>query len=447
MSPIKFFFLFLILSNKGFCQTNFDFESLYNETLRNNYLLKKKELEFKKAYNEYQKGKLYFLGKVSGGFSNSFLWGRFVDPYTYNYSNGRLYTNTFYLNSSITLYNGRKYSNLQKSLKVDSDLASNQLESQKLELKRKLLNEVISYYLYSEQFVIISSQIEETKSEIVNVKKLIDAGILTESKIFEFISLQKMQEAFLEEIINKRIFAENNIVNLSGVENIGSVLNPVNYEIDSVSVNINQIEQILDDIIIQSNEYQSLNLSLLKAHFNLQASYSNFLPEVKLLSSVYSGYSSKRYDYSNPLNIVPVPYFKQYYQNFNQSISLAVNVPIFNGFENHYVTNNAKLNTVILEMDKQNFVQNKKSELREIILRYKIGKANYDASLFKYRKCEILFKEDSQKFFNGRLKLSDYFITKLNYNNANIEVIQRKYDLILNHNLININIGMPIILN
>jgi outer membrane protein len=200
---------------------------------------------------------------------------------------------------------------------------------------------------------------------------------------------------------------------------------------------------------IKTSEYQ-----LLSAEKSVSLSNGNMIPRLVLSGSVGTGYSGNAKDVVDqtfggniPIgfvgstnDIVFSPTFNtttktqsfdnQVSNNFNQSLGLALSIPIFNQLTNRASVNRAKVNYAIAETS----LEREKQKVRQDIEK---AYADATAAFKKYKSTEKGMKslqeayDYAQKRFDvGMINAVDYNIAKTNLFRAQSDLVRAKFDYI-----------------
>jgi outer membrane protein len=140
------------------------------------------------------------------------------------------------------------------------------------------------------------------------------------------------------------------------------------------------------------------------------------------------------------------PFEDQFNDNFNKSISLNLNIPIFNGWATRTNISRSRIN---VENTKYN-LELSKLELRKTIQQaYADAKAalnNYEASVTGVNAARESFRYAEQKFNVGAMNSVDYNNSKKDLEKAESDQIRAKYEFIFKSTVLDFYMGKPITL-
>jgi outer membrane protein len=138
------------------------------------------------------------------------------------------------------------------------------------------------------------------------------------------------------------------------------------------------------------------------------------------------------------------PFNDQFNDNFNKSVALNLNVPIFNGWATRTAISKAKIN---VESQKYN-LELTKLELRKTIQQaYADAKAalnNYEAATIGVNAARESFRYADQKFAVGALNSVDYNNSKKDLEKAESDQLRAKYEFIFKSTVLDFYMGKPL---
>ena len=138
------------------------------------------------------------------------------------------------------------------------------------------------------------------------------------------------------------------------------------------------------------------------------------------------------------------PFNDQIKDNLNRSISLNLNIPIFNGWVTRTGISRARINVENAHYN----LENSKLQLRKIIEQsYADAKAalnNYDASTIGVNAARESFRYADTKFGLGSMNSVDYNNAKKDLEKAESDQLRAKYEFIFKSTVIDFYMGKPL---
>jgi outer membrane protein len=165
---------------------------------------------------------------------------------------------------------------------------------------------------------------------------------------------------------------------------------------------------------------------------------SGFIPEKDgiPLQNVWSYYGTSDYETKS--------FNDQFNDNFNKSVALNLNIPIFNGWSTRTNISRAKIN---VENTKYNLELSKLDLRKTIQQAYADANAalnNYDASITGVNAARESFRYAEQKFNVGAMNSVDYNNSKKDLEKAESDQIRAKYEFIFKNTVLDFYMGKPI---
>ena len=140
------------------------------------------------------------------------------------------------------------------------------------------------------------------------------------------------------------------------------------------------------------------------------------------------------------------PYGSQFKDNFNRSLGLTLNIPIFNNLQTHSAVTRAKIN---LESARLQLLQTKLDLQRTILQAF--TDANGALKKFNATEKSVIALKESFKYVEQRYNVGaansvDYNTQKNNVTNAEAQLLQAKYEYIFKAKVLDFYLGKAIVL-
>jgi len=140
------------------------------------------------------------------------------------------------------------------------------------------------------------------------------------------------------------------------------------------------------------------------------------------------------------------PFNQQLKDNFSQSLSFSLSIPIFNG----WMTNSSIANAKIAVMSARNDLQRTKNKLRKQSEQVRADVIAAEKQFqFAQKSAEALqesFSYNEQKFNEGMLNVYDYNDAKNKFIKAQSDLLQAKYDYLFKIKILDFFMGNPLTL-
>ncbi|MDB9963880.1 TolC family protein [Vicingaceae bacterium] len=430
-------------------------EECIEYALENNLQIQQNELSQKLAGYDLQQAKYNVLPDVNGFVSHAYNFGQTIDPFTNQFANTQVRSNSFSASSTFTIFNG--FRNINTIKRNQAQLKSSQLDLEKMknDISLNIANSFLGILFNQELLKNAESQLKITQLQIDRIEKQVTAGALPEG------SLKDINAQFASEELNV-VNAENQL-NISKL-NLAQLLRLESFEdFEIVSPNLSSFDGVIELIspgalyvsaLETMPEVKSAEFSLYSAHKNTQIARSGYLPTLSVSGSIGTGFSGANRQvtgFRDPQVIqtadftrsgediftttaTPIfkdkPFSDQFSENENKSIRFSLTIPIFNRFSARLGVKRAKIQEQVSDLN---------YESAKLTLRQNIESAHNDAAsaLKRYKAAEksVAALETSfaytQKRYNvGIINSFDFNNEKNRLINAQSELLQAKYNYI-----------------
>lgn len=420
-------------------------ETAVKIALDNNLQLQQADFTEENAKTSYLQSKLNYLPSINGSWSGSRSFGTTFDNVTF--SRVQQATNNSFagLNGSINLFNGLANYNTLKQNEYSVEATR--------QAKQKTVNDVVTnvalFYLQvlfdMENTRISANRLKILEQQLANKQKEFDAGKTTQAELYNLKSQIASEKLNLVTIENT--FQRDKLRLLQEL-----MLDPfANYSFEFPDAYTNKIEADMDPVS-EINAYALRNMPEMKeqefriqaAQYGLRRARSSYYPTLNLNGNLGSSYSSNGIFNVLTFQQEKIPYFDQLDRNFNQSLSLQLNIPIFNRLNVRNQVRNADISY-------------RQSQLQYTItqnnLTQKIQQAWLDvvAAVNKYKATQeqLIALNESYKIAESRYEagLMDFYSFNENLNNrtkAESDLLQARYDFLFKRKILDLYQGKPI---
>lgn len=467
-------FIFLpLLSN---AQTVWTFEECLNYAHENNITIKQYELSTKIAENEVLKSKLALIPEVSANTSYGFNFGNSIDPTTYQFVKESTQSSSFSSSGSMPLFTSLQQINNIKRTKFELEKSNFELEAIKEDISLSIATYFLQIMLNKEILTASEKQFEITNEQYNQTKKFIDAGALPSGDLLD-IDAQLASDQF------NIITAENNLNNSLIALKLLLQIDP--YEPFDIQAPIVSVEEIKGpenfnpkatylSALQNRPDIKAAGYNLLSAEKSLSIAKGSLYPSIFLSGSLRSTYFSEAsrlasstptdgtfdigYLQSNPGEIVvanlpptntfeKTPFSDQLKDNFNQSVSISMNIPIISGWQKRINIDNAKLGILnaqyTLQATKNNLQEKINTAYSNMVAAFK----SLDASQKSVSAFEKSFNYAQNKFDLGAINSFDLLNVKNRYSIAESDVLKAKYDYLFKQKILEFYQGKQLSFN
>lgn len=419
--------------NLVLCQEKLTYKDCVNLAIKNNLSIKSASISEKIAVYKLRTNVGQLLPIITGNVDNKYSWGREIDPSTNAFIDKNLKAYTGNVTGIMTLFSG--FYNLKAIQSAKQEVEINKAIQQKIqnEITIGLSQKFIEILYFQELILANKEQILGSEKQLEFAKLKFESGVISESEVFKIQSQKASEELVLvtnENRLNLNEIELKQLLNIPLEKKI-ELIKPAFLVSEKSKLDENDYE-ITKKAVAINPSYSMSKWIENKAKTEIALARSAKMPVLNLKYTYGSNFSD-----SDPL----VSYNDQINNNLASVLKLSLIVPIFNQFEttfkikqNKLSYEKAKLETkmeenrlskVILQAINDTKAANKKQETATIA--FEFAKKSYEADVLKY---EL-----------GKINSNDFNFTKSNYKNAQVELINSKYELLFNTGLLNFYLG------
>jgi len=417
--------------------TAFTLQKCLDIAVKNNLQVKQSGINAESARIDLRQSRENLLPSIGANASRSFYNGRGISPITNAYVNQSQTNDSYNLNGNLTLFNGFALQNAIKSASLAYQAGKMNFQA----AKDVITVQVIVGYLAildNQEILNASKNALAVQQETVNRMNVLEQQ--GANKAASDLTDQKGALASNEvSVVNAQNNLDASRVNLFQLMNIqfqpGASFEGLNAE-DMQGDYGADPNKIYETALQQFAAVKAATLTRQSAEKNVSALRGALLPSITLggnLSTAYSNTASQQ-DSSGVSH--SVAYRDQLKNNYNSSIALGLNIPIFsNGIKRNTLAK-AKLNAMY---------QKDVEETSKIALKQNIEQAYYNmmASYKKYQSLNDQVKAYTEsyriyklRFDAGVLTSVDFIIAKNNLESATVNLISARYDYIVNSKIL-----------
>ncbi len=455
-------------------------EKCVEYALSNNIQVKQQLLLGESEKASLLQDKLGMLPSVNGGASHGYNFGKTVDRYTNAFATSRVQTDNFYFGANVTLFDG--FQKLNQVKQRQASLEATRYETDKFmdDMSLNIATGYLQILFYDELAKSAQNQLDATKLQSKRLKSLVDAGAVAQGDYFTLEAQKAMENSQL-------ISAQNNLdIAYLTLAQMLDLPTAAGFEIEHPDLAMSSQptlaiapDQIYAFALETQPSIKGAESRVKSSEIGLSIAKGGQSPSLALQGSLGSGYSGAAkvldsyaittpdiantppssfipagnglpqqfvWDYGTTTAFKTKPFADQVKDNFNRSISLNLNVPIFNGWSTRTNISKAKIN---VENQKYNLESSKLQLNKTIQQAYADAKAalnNYEASTTGVNAAKESFRYAEQKFNVGSLNSVDYNNAKKDLEKAESDQLRAKYEFIFKSTVLDFYMGKPLTL-
>lgn len=449
-----FFILTLILSISVHGQDKpWDLERCIDHAVGNNLDVHDQVLLRKQQQLTLDQSKAARYPNLNSSVGHNYNFGRAIDPFTNQFVNQRIQSNSFSLTAGVTLYNGFRITNTIERNQEQLRQGGYNVEVRINDIMTRVAEAYLNVIFAMQNLKIAETQDSSTRYQIERVKKLVEGGRLNRS---ELLNLQAQNASDKLAIQRAKGDVDLSYLNLKILLQLDPELpfEIVVPELDQEpTINSSDKEQVIARALDEMPEMKSAQSQNQIAQLNRDIAKANLQPRLSMFANLNTVYSESRKEIFNVQpRLVEIGYVEgtgskvvrddfsydtrvssfgsQLSDNFGQSVGLSLSIPIYN---NEQV--NTQVQSAEIAMDQANIqVQRVKNQLRSDISNNFIRMENAHASFLAASENEVAQNENYQfslkRFENGFLTSLELLMTRNNWQRALLEKERARFELI-----------------
>ncbi|MBS1620067.1 MAG: TolC family protein [Bacteroidetes bacterium] len=461
---IKLSFCLLIFSHT-FAQENWDLRRCVDYALQNNISVKQADLQVRFAELDFQQSRVSQFPFLTFGGNLGYSSGRNQNPTNFSLITTGYLSNSYSLQASIDLFNWftKKNSIAAKDYTFQATQAGAQKARDDI-----ALNVAVGYLqvlLAKEQATLAAIQVNQTKSQLENTRKQVDAGAIPELNAAQVESQLSTDSSNL---ITAQTSAQELLLQLKALLNLDAA---VAFDIASVPVDLVPVESLGElqpesvyNLAMANLPQQKVDeLNLKAALKSVESARGNMYPTISMFGSLGTTFNDKANEVKSksqinapigtvtvgmtPYQVYPlnpfdvytygkIGYFNQLNQNFRQSIGLSLNIPILNGGSLRSGWQRSKLSLRQTELQKE---QNSRTLKQDIFKAYNDALAafqKFNANKKAVETAQKVYDFAKKRYDLNLLSTYDLLISQNNLLTAKSQSLYSHYDYVFKMKLL-----------
>jgi outer membrane protein len=451
--------LFVVVTIQA--QEKWDLRRCVEYAVANNISVKQADVQARLSKLTLNQSKLQRWPSANFQNSNGFQFGRSIDPATNSFTTDQVTFSQFGLSTNVTLFNFNSQKNTILGNELEVRAQESLVENWKNDISLNVAAAYLQALLSREQVNITIVQINQTKDQLTNTRKLVDAGSLPELNAAELdAQLARDSSAYISAFTTY----QGNLLSLKAFMNLDP---SVPFELDTPPVERIPVEPLADlqpelvyQLAVANMPLQRVNnLRLQSLEKFSKAARGNMYPSIGAFGNLNSAYSSAFKTLPKGANIpivIPIGYTgsgsatnpnvfterlipsgteaatfgRQLDYNFRQSIGVSLTVPIFNGGQARTAWQRSKLNyqnqQLQIERDNQTLKQNIHLAYNNAFSAFQ----RYQASVKSVQTAEYSYELSRKRYDAGLSRTIDLITNQNNLFRARLEKIANQYDYV-----------------
>lgn len=466
-------FLFSAISFTANAQEVITLQKAVDLALERNLTIKQSQFTEALAVEDLKQSKYNQLPNLTAGPQASFNFGRNIDPSTNQFINQRIFALNGTIQSQATLFQGGQLRNtvIQNKLLLDADKTAT------AKVRNDLVLNVVTTYLQvlTNQDLVKAAQqqIDISKITLDRAQKNFDVGNQTLADLAQAKaagSTAELNYTNAENALALSLLTLKQYMEMAPQTDI-TVEKPDISKLTDIKTLYNA-EEVLKTAMAVNPDVLLAEQREKATQQGIKIAQGNYYPSVVLFGQLGSNYSDARtlfggvtptgrvdtvgFVNGNPSqpatlpNFTAVynkyPFFKQLSDNFNQSIGVSLQIPIFNRFSARTSVRKAKIQYENAKLTSQLARNNLSKIIYQAVLDVKSAEKSYLSSAQTYQANKEAFNIIQQRYTVGLVNSLDYNTSLTNLNKSQFDMIEAQYMVVFRAKVIDYYLGNPITL-
>lgn len=443
-------------------ETTLDLQEAVNIAQKNNISVKQSENQVLLIGLQLQQSRFNLLPNASGNINEFFNFGRSLDPFTNTNIDQNINYNQLSLSGNVIIFNGHQLKNTIAQNDILFKATQLDLQAMKENIGLQVALAYLNIMNAEDQLLISQSQTKITKLQIDRTDKLVKAGSLAQSNLFDLKAQLATEETTVINNQSSLDLAKLTLIQLLNDRYITNVkVNRISVPTPATGAYEASIDKVYEIAEGTQPTVKAADLRIKGADKGIEIAKSGFLPIISgnvsmganqsnaqknlVLRDIVSTNNLGTVNFQGqeiPLVVtstnkgVPVRtdittnYFTQLGNTFNYGFGVNANIPIFSRYAN-------KTNVTRAKIQKEN--ANLNAQQARLTLRQNIETAytnltnsakRYDSFLIQVAALEESFRAAESRFNAGAIDFVSYSLQKTNLDKAKGNLVQAKYDFI-----------------
>ena len=441
-------------------ETKLGLQQAVDIALKNNISVKQSENQVLLNALQLQQSKFNKLPSARGNVNESFNFGRNVDPFTNTFVDQNVNYNSLRLDADVIIFNGYQLQNTIAQNEIFLKATQLDLQAMKENISLQVVLAYLNIMNAEDQLVISQSQTNITKLQIDRTDKLVRAGSLAQSNLFDLKAQLAGEESTV--INNQSILdlAKLTLLQLLNDKTITDV------KVDRISVptpstggyeaTIGKIFEVAEN---SQPTIKAADLRIKGADKSIEIAKAGFLPTIGASANFGGNQSNRQKDFLKTEEIkeqnlgtvkfqgqdIPLivtgkrdvyseigttSYFTQLGNTFNYGFGVNASIPIFSKYSNKSNVSRAKIQKENANLNAQQARLTLRQNIETAYTNLTNSAKRYDAFTVQVSALEESFRAAESRFNAGAIDFVSYSLQKTNLDKAKGNLVAAKYDFI-----------------
>lgn len=413
------------------------------------------------------------LPQINASMSGGIQFGRTIDPTTNSFNSENILSNSLSLSAGVPIYNGGQIKNSIRQSQFDIEAIRYDAATAVNTLALNIAANYLNVLLAEEQLAIARTQLDQSRLQLAQTEKLIEAGSRPRNERLDALSQVALNEQTVVDAENQvtlRYLALKQLMLLDPAQDF-QIERPEITIPASANPDAFQVDEIYNGALGTQPQILAGQKRRESALIGIDLARAGMLPSLSLFGNINSYASNRAYNFgrqtqrvsqtayfnNQPVTFefeteIPVQLSRQAWtdqlnQNFGQSLGLQLSVPIFNNNRNRISMERAKINVAGIELNNEQAKQQLKTDIQTAIANARAARRSYLATQAAEAASRLAFESAQQRFDIGAANQLDLNTARNNLSRAQMDMTRAKFQYIFNLKQVEFYQGRQITLN
>ncbi len=404
--------------------------SCLDYALANNIQIKKSRVNELSGMEDTERAKNQLFPSLSASVSQGY-----VNYPSSDVANNNSYSGNYSVNANWTLFDGGQRAKTIRQQKLQNEVNRLSTEQSEDDIQIAILQTYLQVMYAMESVAINENTVETSKAERDRGEELYKAGSISAVDLAQLesqYSTDKYQLVVAQTNLDNYKLQLKQLLELDITQEMA--LNMPEVDEAEVVVSLPDKQSIYQTSLAVMPQIRSSELSIEVAELEKEKAKAAYWPTLSMNAGIGTGHVSG----------TGFSFGDQIWNQFNESVGLTINIPIFSNREKKTAYNKAKLAITTSQLDLLNAQKNLLQTVEGIYLDATSAQSQYRSAVEKLSYVRQSFGLTEEQFFLGMKNTLEMLTEKNNLLNAQQEVLQSKYMAIMNIQLLNIYQKKPV---
>ena len=440
---------------------------------KNNILVRQGQLQVQTSELQYRQSKLNRYPSLNAFITQGLNFGRNINPATNQFSDQAVRSNNIQLSTSVPIFQGYQLKNQINQNEAIVAATQKELAATQNNVVLDVIQQYLNVLTGAEQLAIAKRQVETSQIQLDRTQKLVNAGSVPEANLYEIratLANDQLTVVNAQNTVDLAKLALLQVMNLPAGQTFE--IEFINLPDPRIERYMNSAQEVFETAQSTQPQIQGADLRVESARRGVAVARAGLYPRLTLngsLSSIYSSVGLQRFVADGTVvetetgafvNVGGVnqpilsarpggrsenySFSEQLNNNLNRSLSLNLNIPIFNS---RTVRTNI-INATLQQQNARLTADNTRLQLRQQIetayTNLLASSNRYQATEASVASLEQAFRAAESRFNAGAINPIDYNIAKARLDNARAQLVQAKYDYVFRTKILDFYQNKPL---